>query len=125
VNWVQADLADYDFGEGCWDAVVSIFCHLPSALRREVHRRIARGLRVGGIFILEAYGPEQLAFGTGGPRDLDLLCDLETLMADFSELKFLEGQQTHRPVIEGSAHTGMSAVVQLLARKREPKHAGH
>jgi len=33
---VHADLADYDNGTQQWDAIISIFCHLPPDLRQDV-----------------------------------------------------------------------------------------
>jgi len=67
-----ADLADYAIPPAHWHAIVSIFCHLPPALRRTVLRDCVRGLAPGGLFILEGYTPRQLGFGTGGPKDAAL-----------------------------------------------------
>src|SRR5919112_1168906 len=35
VELIHADLADYDLGEDEWDGIVSIFCPLPSPLRKQ------------------------------------------------------------------------------------------
>jgi SAM-dependent methyltransferase len=60
---VHADLAAFDIEPGTWDGIVSIFCHLPPALRADVHRRCVAGLRPGGVLLLEAYTPRQLGMG--------------------------------------------------------------
>ncbi|MBL8752820.1 MAG: class I SAM-dependent methyltransferase [Planctomycetes bacterium] len=112
-----ADLATFDLGEERWHAVVSIFCHLPSALRRDVYRRIVRALRPGGVVLLESYTPAQLGRGTGGPPDVDMLVDLATLRADFAGLEVLVGRELEREVWEGKGHRGASSVVQFVARK--------
>lgn len=114
---VHADLATFDFGESRWDAVVSIFCHLPSALRRDVYPRIQRALRPGGVVLLESYTPAQLGRGTGGPPVADMMLDLATLRADFGGLRIELGVERERDVIEGKGHGGRSAVVQFVARK--------
>lgn len=114
---VHADLATFDFGEARWDAVVSIFCHLPSALRRDVYPRIRRALRPGGVVLLESYTPAQLGRGTGGPPVADMMLDLATLRADFEGLRIELGVERERDVIEGKGHGGRSAVVQFVARK--------
>lgn len=44
VTWVQGDLADVDLGEGKWSGIVSVFAHLPPALRADVHARAVRAL---------------------------------------------------------------------------------
>ena len=115
---VAADLADFDPGAGCWDAIVSIWCHLPPALRLAVHRRCVAALDDNGVFLLEAYRPAQLDFGTGGPPDAALLYTLDQLASDLEGLTFEHGVETQRDVQEGILHRGPSAVVQVVARKR-------
>jgi SAM-dependent methyltransferase len=112
-----ADLADYSIPPGAWAAIVSIFLHLPPELRARVYARVAAGLRPGGVFILEASRPAQLAFGTGGPKDPELLPTLAVLRAELAGLDLVVAQECEREVIEGAGHTGRAAVVQVLARR--------
>jgi len=51
ITTVHADLADYDIGTQQWDAIISIFCHLPPDLRQDVHRRCVKGLRDKGMIL--------------------------------------------------------------------------
>lgn len=117
VSFEQGDLADYDFGEARWDAVVSIFAHLPPALRADVHARVVRGLAPGGLFILEAYTPAQLGFRTGGPKDAALLPTRDQLVRELPGLEFLIARELQREVNEGTRHLGLAAVVQVVAMK--------
>ena len=117
VDFVVHDLETYAVAEGAWSAIVITFAHLPPALRERVHRAAARGLRPGGVFILEAYAPGQPAFGTGGPREPELLMSVETLRRELEGLEFLVARETEREVVEGRYHTGRAAVVQVLARR--------
>jgi len=113
-----ADLAVFDLGNGRWDNIVSIFGHLPSALRRDVHRRVVAALRPGGIFLLEAFTPDQLATtGVGGPSDPDMLLTLDKLTTELDGLEVMVGRETVREVNEGEFHKGAGAVVQFIARK--------
>jgi 2-polyprenyl-3-methyl-5-hydroxy-6-metoxy-1,4-benzoquinol methylase len=50
VEFIHADLADYDLGENKWDGIVSIFCPLPSSLRRELYKKVIAGLKRTGVF---------------------------------------------------------------------------
>lgn len=113
----QADLRDYPIGPGAWAGIVSIFCHLPPAVRVPVHAAVVRGLRPGGVFVLEAYTPRQLGRGTGGPPDPELLPTLDALTAELAGLEFVYARELDREVREGTYHTGPAAVVQLLARR--------
>jgi len=112
-----ADLATYPIAPGAWSAIVAIFMHLPPALRRDVLGRAAAGLRPGGVFVLEAYRPAQIAFPTGGPKDPALLPTLAQLRDELPGLEFEIGRELERDVLEGGGHTGRSAVVQVLARR--------
>lgn len=120
VTATLADLADYTITAGHWHAIVSIFCHLPPALRRTVLRDCVRGLAPGGLFILEGYTPRQLGFGTGGPKDVALLLEPDAIRAELDGLELLHFAEVQREVVEGSLHTGMAAVLQVVARKPGP-----
>lgn len=112
-----ADLETYEPEVGAFAGVISIFCHLPPPLRSAVHAKVIRALAPGGVVILEAYTPAQLAFTTGGPKDPALLYSLDELRADFAALELEVGRELERDVAEGTRHTGRAAVVELVARK--------
>jgi len=112
-----ADLNNFDLGEEQWDGIVSIFCHLPPALRKDVHIRIVRALKKGGVLLAEAYTPEQLQYKTGGPPVKELLVELSTLKNELHDLRFIHALETIREVHEGKLHFGKGAVVQIIAVK--------
>ncbi|TNF34330.1 MAG: class I SAM-dependent methyltransferase [Gammaproteobacteria bacterium] len=113
----QADLADFQIMPESWDAIVSIFCHVPPAIRGDLHRRVVAGLKPGGLLVLEAYTPDQIALGTGGPPVPELTMTLAALTSELEGLEFLHAIECRRDVIEGIFHTGCGAVVQVLGHK--------
>jgi SAM-dependent methyltransferase len=115
-----ADLAAFPLPATWFDVIVSIFCHLPRELRRRVHGAAVRALRPGGMLVLEAYTPCQLAFGTGGPSVPELLATVEDLRTDLAGLTFIIARECEREVIEGRFHRGRGAVVQVLAVREAP-----
>jgi hypothetical protein len=116
IDTVTADLAEWPMGAARWDGVVAIWCHLPSAVRRKVHRHVVAGLRPGGVLVLEAYTPAQLTFKTGGPSDSDLMPTLALLRDELAGLDFKIARECERSIHEGVGHRGRSAVVQVVAR---------
>lgn len=112
------DLQRFEAAPESFDVVSSIFCHLPAPLRASVHERVQTWLRPGGLFILEAYAPDQLQRGTGGPQDPALLAPLDTILAELQGLKIEHEAALVRSVVEGKFHTGEASVLQVLARKR-------
>ena len=87
-------------------------------MRRKVHAEAVLGLQPGGVFILEAYTPAQLARGRGGPKSPELLMTLTALREELAGLDLLIAHEIEREVIEGNGHTGRGAVVQVLARRK-------
>ncbi|MGZ3788513.1 MAG: class I SAM-dependent methyltransferase [Bacteriovorax sp.] len=117
VETIVADLNDYKIEENKWGAIVSIWCHLPTLLRKKVHAECVKGLKTSGLFILEAYTPKQLEFKTGGPDNIDLLMTERALRSELKGLHFLRLMDFTREIHEGQGHNGTSAVIQVLARK--------
>jgi len=112
-----ADMGDFKIEPNAWGGVVSIFCHIPQSMRAELHKQIVAGLKPGGVLILEAYTPAQLALGTGGPKLEELMMTAEDLKRELDGLDVEILEELERDVVEGKFHTGRGAVVQLLARK--------
>lgn len=117
IECIQADLATFDMGEDCWDAIVSIYSPLGSQARKLVHQRVMKGLKKGGVFLTESYTPAQVHYGTGGGDDTDTMQSKASLAADFPQLEFIHLQEIERDVVEGIYHTGFASVVQAIAKK--------
>ena len=117
IETIHTDLAEYRIEENTWDSIISISCHLQPDLRRTVHKSVVSGLKEGGTFLLEAYTPKQLEFGTGGPPSAEFMMELETLKKELEGLEFIHGKELIRDVTEGINHTGKGSVVQVLAKK--------
>ncbi len=117
VEAAVGDLADFDIGSARWDVIVSIFAHMPPVVRRDLHRRVIVALKPGGMFLLEAYTPQQVGRGTGGPSAPELTMTVEALRGELAGLELLHAVELEREVVEGPGHTGSGAVVQVIARK--------
>lgn len=117
VEFIHADLADYDVGENKWDGIVSIFCPLPSTLRKQLYQQVVAALKRNGVFLLEAYTPAQLTYGTGGGNSADVMQTKESLSLELAGLKFRHLIELERDITEGIYHTGVGAVVQAIASK--------
>jgi SAM-dependent methyltransferase len=115
IETCHADLNDFVIEPRQWQGVVSVFCHLPDALRRRVHTNVVKGLAPGGVLILEAYTPAQIALNTGGPRDASLCMQLDELREELQGLRIVHALETEREIIEGKYHYGTGAVVQVVA----------
>lgn len=111
------DLNEWSALETEYDAVLSIWLHLPTSLREKTHKQIISALKPKGILLLEGYDVEQLQKGTGGPKDESMLFHEELLRTDFKDLKIIDLKKCYRNVQEGIGHKGESVTWQLIAQK--------
>jgi len=119
IQTVQADLEHYEIEAESQDLIVSIYCHLPDAIRKLVHERSEAALKPGGLFILEAFHHSQLKYQSGGPKTTDLLYDLDALVDDFQTLQILEAFDGLCYLDEGARHSGIGHIVRLVLQKPE------
>lgn len=117
IHYILSSLEDYSFGLEQWDAVISIFCHLPSIVRPLIHQKVEKSLKPGGLFILQSYTPEQLEHKTGGPKDLSMLYTENLIKNDFSCLRWPKLQRVTTEIFEGKGHTGLSSVLNAVGIK--------
>lgn len=118
VHTHQADLFEWEWGEGAWDALVAIFVQfVPAAQRPDFHARMKRALKPGGLLVLQGYRPEQVKLGTGGPSDPGNLYSAADLERDFGDLEILHLAERDSVIEEGMGHNGLSALVELVAHK--------
>lgn len=113
-----ADIVGWNWPEAAFDVVAAIYFQFagPEA-RAKIFAGIRRTLKPGGLLVLTGYRPEQLGYGTGGPRKLENLYTralLEEAFGDFEELSIREHDSE---VDEGHGHVGMSALIDLHGRK--------
>jgi SAM-dependent methyltransferase len=118
VRYELASVEGWRWPAGEFDVVAAIFIQfvVPDA-RRVLFERMSASLRPGGLLLLEGYTPAQLKHGTGGPKQVDQLYTEELLRRAFGSLEILELKAYEAELDEGSRHRGMSAVIDLVARK--------
>jgi SAM-dependent methyltransferase len=117
ISTIHADLADFVIEPQAWDGIVSIFCHLPLDLRSQVYCQAVQGLKPSGVFVLEAFAPEQLSYNTGGPKNIDMLPALSQLQQELTGLDWEIARSLERDLDEGRYHNGKAAVIQILGRR--------
>ncbi len=117
ITTVVSRLEEFVIEDQAWEGIVAVYCQMEPSLRRRVHRACVAGLAPGGVFILEAFTPKQLAFRTGGPQRRELLMNLDELKEDLKGLQFKIAREVVCDRKEGLLHTGEASVVQIMAIK--------
>lgn len=118
LNLILADMSDWAWPEAAYDVVADIFIQFAGpSLRAKMFAGMRRALKPGGVMLIEGYGPRQLEYRTGGPSDLANLYTEDLLRAEFGSFEIIELTSYDTRLSEGSRHDGMSALVDLVARK--------
>jgi SAM-dependent methyltransferase len=112
------DLAQFDWPEAAFDVVVDIFTQFfgPDG-RAAKFAGIRKALKPGGLLLLQGYRPEQLAYGTGGPKEVENMYTRAPLEREFASFKRIRIEEYDAEMHEGSAPGGMSAVIDLVGWK--------
>jgi SAM-dependent methyltransferase len=119
MNFVIADLEAWDWGAPRFDVVVGIlFQFAGPAFRDLLFARMKHVLNPGGLVMIQGYRPEQLAYGTGGPPFIENLYTEPMLRAAFDDMDILHLAAYDMEQPEGMRRRGMSALIDLVARKR-------
>jgi len=114
----QADILDWNWPDAAYDLVAAIFIQfVPPPGRDRIIDGIRRCLKPGGLLVLQGYTPKQIEFATGGPSNPANLYTAELLRAWFDGWDILHLAEHESVISEGRHHHGMSALVDLVARK--------
>jgi hypothetical protein len=101
-----------------YQALVAVFIQfLPPEPRNDVFAGMMSTIEPGGLFLLEGYRPEQVDYATGGPPRREHMYTREWLEATFSGWEILVLKDYDAVIREGKAHNGLSALIDLVARK--------
>lgn len=117
IRTTRANLAEFVIEPAGWAAILCFFVHMPQPLRADVFRRVVSGLAPAGAFVLEAFGPDQIAHGTGGPAEAARLGSLAALQGELAGLEWIIARDVERVLDEGPYHSGLSATIQLFGRR--------
>jgi len=122
VDFVQADIFNWDWPQAAFDAVVGIFIQFAGPAERP--RQLAgmqQSVKPGGVLLLQGYTPKQLEFGTGGPSAVENLYTAALLRQVFADWEIILLREYEDTIAEGTAHAGRSALIDLVARKPTDK----
>lgn len=118
LTFEQADLLNWNWPEATYDLVAAIFIQFaPPPERDRLIAGIRRCLKPGGLLVLQGYTPKQVEFGTGGPPSAANMYTSELLRDWFGDWDILHLAEHESVIREGAHHHGMSALIDLVARK--------
>lgn len=112
-----ADVTSWRWPKSVFDVIAAIFIHLAPAERTAFFSNLKAALKPGGLLLMQSYRPEQLNYRTGGPPEAERTCTRAILEAAFGDLSELDIREHDSVLNEGTAHVGMSALIDLVGKK--------
>lgn len=101
-----------------YDVVTGIFIQFAAPEdRARLFDGMQRSVAPGGLMLLHGYTPKQVEYGTGGPPDPRQMYTEELLRDTFDGWEIVENRAYEREIEEGRGHSGMSALIDFVARK--------
>jgi len=98
VEWIVADLRDYEPERDFYDLALIAYLHLIPEARATVLARAAAALVPGGTAFVVGHDLTNLTEGTGGPQDPDVLYTPEAIRAELAGLRVVRAERVHRTV---------------------------
>jgi SAM-dependent methyltransferase len=118
IAMAQADVHAWAYPEAAFDVVAEIFTQFSSpAERARKWAGMRKALKPGGLLIIQGYTPKQLQYGSGGPKQIENLYTRAMLDDAFGDMRDVIIVEEEREIFEGTSHGGMSAVINLTARR--------
>ena len=121
IDYSVADIFEWDWDARRYDCIAAIFIQFAApAERQRIFQGFVRALEPGGLLIMQGYTPKQLEYGTGGPRRAENMYTAKLLRESFAMLEILHLAEHEDVVDEGRGHNGMSALIDMVARRPAP-----
>lgn len=123
IDYSIRTLEEQPYPIASFDAIALIYAHFPANIKSDYHQKLLTYVQAGGIVIFEAFSKNHLAYqaqnpAVGGPKDIDMLCSIEEIKADFKALDFIELKEEVIQLSEGAFHQGTGSVIRFVGRKR-------
>jgi SAM-dependent methyltransferase len=119
IEYEIADVKSFETAENYYHLISISFMHLFPDLRKSFHEKLTGYLRPGGKLIAEYFSRKQINYNTGGPRNPEMLYDVEELRQDFSDLHISYLSEEVISLDENEFHDGQGSVIRLIAEKPE------
>lgn len=115
VDFLCADLVDYEPEPSAYDLVIVLYLHIPSTYRASVHARASAAVAPAGTFLLVGHDLANRTDGVGGPSDPDILYTADQISRELTGLTIEKATTVLRDV-----HGEDRDAIDTLVRARRP-----
>jgi len=116
VEWIEADLREWQPPESAYDLIVSLYVHMPPSELSKVHKKVIEALAPGGTILVIGHDLTNLTDGYGGPPFPEVLFTPEQIAGDFQGLMVEKAERAKRVV---NTDEGERTAIDTLVRVRK------
>ncbi|MEN8894045.1 class I SAM-dependent methyltransferase [Planktotalea arctica] len=117
-TFIQSDLFEWDWPNEAYDITLGLFFQFVGPAQRDIlWRNMLAATKPGGLVMIHGYTPKQLDFGTGGPPFVENMYTAQDFDEIFAGCDILAREEYEAEQRSGSAHVGLSALLDFIARK--------
>ena len=117
IEYEVSDVLQLSYQKNSFDAIVFIFAHFPSDIRRVGHHELLGLIKPNGKVLFEAFEKEQIYYTSGGPKDSTMLFSEDEVRNEFVDITF-DFLKTELVILnEGPYHQGEGKVIRFIGTK--------
>jgi SAM-dependent methyltransferase len=115
VEWVEADVVEWDPPRAAFDLVIVFYLHLPATERTRVLAHAQDALASGGTLLVVGHDLSNLTHGYGGPQDPTVLFTPQEVAVDLERLRIVRADHVDRRVdTDQGSKVAIDALVRAL-----------
>ncbi len=118
ISYLVSDVLELPYNENSFDAIVLIYAHFPSDIRKKAYEKLLTLLKINGKILFEAFSKEQINYTSGGPKDFSMLFSEDEVKNEFTCVNFDFLKTEIIDLNEGSHHQGKGVVVRFIGTKK-------
>jgi 2-polyprenyl-3-methyl-5-hydroxy-6-metoxy-1,4-benzoquinol methylase len=117
IDYEVSDVLQLSYEKNSFDAIVFIFAHFPSDIRKKAHEELLSLVKPNGKVLFEAFEKEQIYYTSGGPKDSTMLFSEDEVRNEFVDITF-DFLKTELVILnEGPYHQGEGKVIRFIGTK--------
>ena len=117
IDYEVSDVLQLSYEKNSFDAIVFIFAHFPSDIRKKAHEELLSIVKPNGKIVFEAFSKEQLKYTSGGPKESAMLFSEDEVRKEFVNVTF-DFLKTQLVMLnEGPYHQGEGKVIRFIGTK--------
>jgi SAM-dependent methyltransferase len=117
VDWIEADLLEYEPAPGDFDLVIIFYLQLPWEWMHRVLHSASGAVAPGGTLLLVGHDRTNLEGGHGGPKDPGVLYTPDEVAGELSSLEIVEAARRRRDVeTDDGTATAIDCLVRAVAK---------